>query len=260
MKIALVQFSPIPRQVEQNIDKINKLLEHITNVDVILMPEMALTGYIFDNKHQISEIITMFNQLMIDFAITLAKRFNAHVQIGMPRESESHFYNSVIFVEPDGNYRFYDKHFLFETDELWATEGKSFNYCDTKLGRVGFGICMDVNPYQFKAPFDKFEFANYQLQAKSNILLMSMAWLTPGTPITSETIPNALNYWAVRLSPLIEKSTQPVLVCIANRTGTERDTRFIGCSCVLLIKNGKITLSSNLEIDDEQVLVVDNIL
>lgn len=35
---------------------------------------------------------------------------------------------------------------------------------------------MDVNPYQFKAPFADFEFSNYHLSQKTNLVLCSMAW------------------------------------------------------------------------------------
>ena len=31
--------------------------------------------------------------------------------------------------------------------------------------KFGFGICMDVNPYQFKSPFEKFEFARFHENA-----------------------------------------------------------------------------------------------
>lgn len=35
---------------------------------------------------------------------------------------------------------------------------------------------MDVNPYQFKAPFAAFEFSSYHVEQKTNLLLCSMAW------------------------------------------------------------------------------------
>ena len=257
MKFALVQFTPIPRNVPENIKRIETLLETITDPDVILTPEMALTGYIFNSKQEVVALLNEYKDLMLQFPIQLAKRFNCMVQVGLPRRcSIGNLYNSVLFAEPNGNSKYYDKHHLFESDECWANEGKSFDYQDTEKGRIGFGICMDVNPYQFKAPFDAFEFVNYHLANKSKILLLSMAWLTPGTPITSSTIPDALNYWALRLKPLIDESNQDVIIAICNRTGTEQETRFIGCSCILKINDKKITLLGNLGINNEAVLVV----
>jgi protein N-terminal amidase len=35
-----------------------------------------------------------------------------------------------------------------------------------KVIRIGHGICMDINPWEFKADFEKFEFANYHRENK----------------------------------------------------------------------------------------------
>lgn len=74
-------------------------------------------------------------------------------------------------VAPDGTYvKTYRKHFLYMTDETWAEEGSSFDTFMLKLPRsdrqikIGHGICMDINPYQFKSPFSDYEFAHFHLQ------------------------------------------------------------------------------------------------
>ena len=257
MKFALVQFTPVPRDVPENIKKIKRLLEPVSKVDVILLPEMALTGYIFENKQQIQQILDAYGPMMVGFCLELAAHYNCHVQIGMPRYFEGRYYNSVLFSDPDGKMFYYDKHFLYETDYSWAEEGPSFKYRDSSLGRIGFAICMDVNNYKFEAPFEAFECSNFHLENKATILLMSMAWLTPGTPITSKTISEAIHYWALRLTPLIQQSTQDIIVAIANRTGMEQSTRFVGCSCMFLIRKGTITLLGHLGIDDQSVLEID---
>lgn len=37
----------------------------------------------------------------------------------------------------------------------------------TSRWQVGLGICMDINPYRFEAPFDRFEWANFHKQVRS---------------------------------------------------------------------------------------------
>ena len=56
-------------------------------------------------------------------------------------------------------------------DKTWAEEGQGFEVMDLQLPRepdrvikVGNGICMDINPYDFKADFELFEFANFHLE------------------------------------------------------------------------------------------------
>ncbi|KAG0073892.1 Carbon-nitrogen hydrolase, partial [Podila epicladia] len=122
--------------------------------------------------------------------VAVAKRLNAHVVVGFPekkkktavegddQEPDLVYYNSIAFVDPQGQLvTTYAKTFLYYTDENWAEEGPGFKSIEVEgLGKVGFGICMDVNPYQFKAPFAAFEFSSYHVEHKSTLLLCSMAW------------------------------------------------------------------------------------
>ena len=45
-------------------------------------------------------------------------------------------YNSQLIISPEGILvKSYHKHFLFETDEIWADEGSSFETIKIKLPR-----------------------------------------------------------------------------------------------------------------------------
>ena len=87
-------------------------------------------------------------------------------------------------VSPEGVFvKSYKKHFLYMTDETWADEGPGFDTMTLKLPRneksikIGHGICMDINPYKFEAPFTAYEFANYQNKENVQLILFSSAWL-----------------------------------------------------------------------------------
>lgn len=47
----------------------------------------------------------------------------------------------------------------------------------TSRWQVGLGICMDINPYRFEAPFDRFEWANFHKQVRGmpSIAVLSAA-------------------------------------------------------------------------------------
>lgn len=75
--------------------------------------------------------------------------------------------NSTVTVSPTGtvlaNYR---KSFLYYTDETWAAEPPT-RFAISTLGSLGpaiQGICMDINPYRFVAPWSDYEFATAALQ------------------------------------------------------------------------------------------------
>jgi predicted amidohydrolase len=129
MKIALVQtcplFEPLHSPAEliaKNLDEITSLLLSAT-VDLILCPEMASTGYNFNNRAEITPFANL-SHLTIEWALRIAKERNCFVQIGFPRshivkDDEILLYNSVVVAYPNGrDYSVVDKHFLFEQDGL----------------------------------------------------------------------------------------------------------------------------------------------
>lgn len=73
-------------------------------------------------------------------------------------------------------------------------------------------------------------------------------------PAEGITLPSysTLNYWVARLSPL-EKCT----VLVANRTGTERGTTFLGTSCAIHFTGARPVLLGALGRGEQNVLLVD---
>ncbi|TPX71499.1 hypothetical protein SpCBS45565_g01145 [Spizellomyces sp. 'palustris'] len=147
---------------------------------------MAFSGYIFESRQDVIPFAeSSENGETLQWASAWARQLRAYVQAGYPRMEQSTtgssplLYNSVYLVSPDGTLvRTYDKHFLYEKDERWAEEGAGFCVLECPgLGKVGLGICMDLNPYRFMAPFDAYEFANFQVDNESQIILCSMAWI-----------------------------------------------------------------------------------
>ncbi|KAK3067766.1 hypothetical protein LTR53_015156, partial [Teratosphaeriaceae sp. CCFEE 6253] len=182
-------------------------------------------------------------------------------------------YNATVTVSPTGevlaNYR---KSFLYYTDEKWAAEGNWTPLTTARaepffrgplgtLGLVGHGICMDINPYAFTAPWTAYEFATAMLKAEVPLVVLSMAWLTR---LSEEELQDAAElpdmatvaYWVERFCPLVE-STGEVVVVFANRCGVERGAVgredeedevvegdgetacYAGSSCVMRFRVGK---------------------
>lgn len=248
--------------------KADELLSGIDALDVLVLPEMIFTGIKRLSKaiHLRTKSISYHfwktkmgqpsngrSRLVHNF--DLAKRFNSLVQVGFPLAEGAIYYNAVCLVKPTGLWKIYRKHFLFETDESWATAGNSFeSFNDDSLGKIGVGICMDLNPKAFLSPFELFEWANFQQISKVNIILCSMAWLYQEAP-SMETI----QYWATRMTPLIKSSgSNPIYVLVANRNGREGFT-FCGSSAIMVFENSSARLLSSFGKDDQGVLIVDTL-
>ncbi|KAK4686105.1 protein N-terminal amidase, partial [Tremellales sp. Uapishka_1] len=252
-------------------------------------------------------------------ARSLARRLECHVIAGYPEaippgtpeegtsgkevagEGSGVGWNSAVVVDPTGevvgNYR---KTFRFETDKNWARkgergpefenlmeadrschEGDGFQYFDLAepLGRVAVGICMDMNPKDFLAPFDAYELANFCRDNSVDMLVVPMNWLDPPAEppnVAPEQDPEApsehnLNYWVARLSPLHDptpgysststptasSSAKEIVFVGCNRVGEEEGTKFIGTSCVMTISSSpsRIELVECSNITEERVMI-----
>lgn len=120
------------------------------DVDLLVLPEMAFTGYCFRNAEQIRPLCERDSDgVTVSWARRTAVRLKAYVVVGFPRiQSGSQWAlleypsrcltsahvdasggelltNSLCVAAPDGRIPLlYDKRFLYETDERWATEGQ----------------------------------------------------------------------------------------------------------------------------------------
>lgn len=145
MKVACLQFSPDVGSLHTNITKANILLDdaiganRTANLDWLLLPELALTGYNFPSLEAIAPFLEPTAAgPSTKWAIDAAQRLHCHVTVGYPEVSaDGRRFNSTVTVSPTGevlaNYR---KTFLYYTDETWAHEGDRRFFSGT-LGSLG---------------------------------------------------------------------------------------------------------------------------
>ncbi|KAF7194181.1 Protein N-terminal amidase, partial [Pseudocercospora fuligena] len=253
MKIAILQFNPTLGEIDKNISHANTLLSTCTtNLDLLVLPEMAFSGYNFSSLTHIQPYLEpTASGPTTQWAIKTAKERNCTIIVGYPEKSlepngEEKRYNSTVTVGPSGqilaNYR---KSFLYYTDETWASEGflsttthtpffaSTISTLSPKLPNnspVGHGICMDINPYQFSSPWTNYEFATHMLRNRCHLVVLSMAWLTRLTPEECLTNPErpdmeTVAYWLERFWPFVDSQpTEPIVVVFANRCGSEGGT------------------------------------
>ncbi|KZF22616.1 carbon-nitrogen hydrolase [Xylona heveae TC161] len=222
MRIACLQFAPALGKVTQNIEKADMILRKAApcNIDLLVLPEMIFTGYNFRSLAAISHYLEPTAAgPSTRWAQETAKRLNCHVTVGYPEitlNNPAQRFNSAVTVSPEGtilaNYR---KHFLYETDENWAQEGPEGFFAGElgKLGRVTMGICMDINPYRFIAPWSSYEFATHAMKTSSPLVVLSMAWTTQLTSLQlseKKLLPDmeTLSYWLARFRPLLARRNQ----------------------------------------------------
>lgn len=198
LTIAAVQLNSVIGQIEANIKRASRIIQlgfsknNGHSPDLIVLPELAITGYNFRDKAQIEPYLEVKGEgKSYNFGRHLSEEYHCHTLIGYPEkfilpkpQSGYKIYNSAVLISPTGkiihNYR---KSFLYETDEQWGCEESPNGFEAFNLeirGRVfktAIGICMDLNPYKFKAPFEKYEFAYFCYKNNVDLALVPTAWL-----------------------------------------------------------------------------------
>lgn len=273
---------------------------NLDNIDLLVLPELAFTGY----NHPSLASIAPYLEPTADgpstrWAIRTATRLKCTVAVGYPEaatptspSADGHagignydtafdakitadegtiVYNSLVFVDSTGQVvAHYRKSFLFYSDEPWAQEGSGFYSGILPIGNGGqrikaaAGICMDINPYKFEAPWSAYEFANHARESRAKVVIVSMAWLTRLTALDMLEEPlkpdmDTLGYWIERFRPLMEVgsgSDDEIVIVLANRTGDEGsaprigDVRYAGSSAILGVKKGNEVGDGNVKVWD----------
>jgi protein N-terminal amidase len=161
-----VQYDPKFGKPDENRETITNVLTQVRGrFDVLLLPEMAFSGYMFENKEEVDPFCEKCGEgPTFNWCSKIAKEYNSIVVVGYPEKDNSKYYNryeililkliySAYVVGVNGelveNVR---KHFLYDTDYKWAEEGAGFHSTQVSISkdqsnlRLGFGICMDLNP------------------------------------------------------------------------------------------------------------------
>ncbi|KAI1415387.1 carbon-nitrogen hydrolase [Hypoxylon sp. FL1857] len=277
MKIACLQFAPQVGDVDNNLNRADAILNKANpqDLDLLVLPELAVTGYNFRSLRDISPFLEPTGAgISSVWARTTALKYNCTTVVGYPEKMDvsrrwptsPEYYNSALIVNQDGDtIGHYRKTHLYYTDETWALEGPGFfkGQLPGINGNVAMGICMDINPYKFEAPWHAFEFAFHVLESNANVVILSMAWLTTEdfgvySSKSSEPDLDTLTYWLTRLEPLIRAETEEeIIVIFANRTGVEDNAVYAGTSAVIGIQGGEVNVYGVLSRGAKELLVVD---
>ncbi|KEY69743.1 hypothetical protein S7711_03724 [Stachybotrys chartarum IBT 7711] len=277
MRIGCLQFAPQLGDIDNNLNRADAVLSRHEpeDLDLLVLPELAFTGYNFKSLQEISPFLEPSGSGISSlWSRTTALKYDCTVITGYPEKvdpsikwpTDPEYYNAAIVVNGDGetiaNYR---KSHLYYTDETWALEGSSGFYSGflPGLGPTAMGICMDLNPYKFQTPWHVFEFAHHVLKCEARVVVVSMAWITQEDSRQFSRMPqepdmNTLMYWITRLEPIIRaENDEEVIIVFANRTGIEDDCTYAGTSAVVGIKAGEVRLYGILGRGDKELLVVD---
>jgi predicted amidohydrolase len=163
LKIALVQANQIWENKTANLSNYEALLENISAIDLILLPEMFHTGFSM-NVEQLAE--TMNDSMGLGWLKSTAKSKNAAIYTSLIIKENGSYFNRGVFIQPDGAITFYDKRKLFglagESDFFKA--GETETIVAYKNWKFQLQICYDLRfPEIVRNSFSSNQSANYDV-------------------------------------------------------------------------------------------------
>jgi len=144
MKVGYYQFSPEFGKPLQNLERIHKALSGVS-ADIIVLPELALTGYYFENRQELLSLAEDVSESStVESLATLCGDNDVYLVTGFAEKERDKLYNSALLIGPDGVIHTYRKLHLFNTEKEYFDPGDTpLQPIEVRGARVGLMICFD---------------------------------------------------------------------------------------------------------------------
>lgn len=144
MKVGYVQFFPFFGKKEENLKKAEKLILK-TEADLLVLPELFNTGYVFANKEELRNLAEEVPEgKTTEFMLKLSQKTKTSLVFGLAEKDKDKLYNSAVLVTPQGKKGVYRKLQLFDQEKYLFNPGdKEPEVFDIDGVKVGMMICFD---------------------------------------------------------------------------------------------------------------------
>lgn len=228
MKAALIQYAPVWEEREENIIKLNEILNgQLSDEELIIFPELTLTGFTMKSKKYAEE----WDGLGTKYFIELAKKYKKHIFAGIIEKDGEKIFNSLYHFDTNGIIaaRYRKIHpFTYSKEDEHYNAGTETVVTKIEKTKIGLTICYDLRFPEL-----------YRLYAKERVeIIINIAnW-----PI------QRIEHWKVLLRS--HAIANQCFVIGVNRVGTDPDYTYPGWSGVFDPMGNKIEL-----VEEEERLI-----
>lgn len=213
MKLAAVQFKATRGDKQGTLGRLVALAREAGHdADLVVLPEMAATGYVFADRDAILPVAEPAAGETLAALAPAARENRCWIVCGMPEIASGRLFNSALIINPAGElHACYRKTLLYDADKTWAEPGDSgYLRVTTDHGTFTVGICMDLNDDRF---------IDWCRACAADAVAMPTNWLDEGAIVW--------HYWAWRMRRV------PSVLIAANTYGEEERIRFSGRSALM---------------------------
>ncbi len=143
MRLGFHQFRPARGDPDGNLASIKGALRG-TDADLVVLPELALSGYLFSDRKQAFTLADEVPGRWTDALAALCAGRRLHVVCGLAEREGSRLFNSAVLVGPDGLVACYRKTHLFRFEkEIFEPGDSGFEVHEVAGAGVGMLVCFD---------------------------------------------------------------------------------------------------------------------
>jgi len=144
MRIGYYQFRPLFGKVNQNVKKVVNALRDV-EADLIVLPELALTGYYFRDRNELKALAEdPDSSSTVEALIKLCQQNKMYLVTGFAEKSEDKLFNSALLIGPNGVEHTYRKLHLFNEEKHLFDAGDIPLQINVVKGmKVGMLVCFD---------------------------------------------------------------------------------------------------------------------
>lgn len=160
VKVSLAQVNAIPGDKRANLKKAKQLILQARKkgADLIVFPELYLTGYALENMEGLFDLAETIPGRSTEELLRYSKKYNIYIICGMPAQDPNNpyfFYNASVLLGPEGVCGTYYKTHLATfpyvngpgrvcAEGAYFKPGNEISVFPTRIGRIGICICYDL--------------------------------------------------------------------------------------------------------------------
>jgi predicted amidohydrolase len=145
LRIGYVQFRPLLGQPEANRERLAELIPRAVGVDLLVLPELANSGYNFTSQEQADDTAESAEDgPFVRFLIDTASKYDMYLVAGLNERDGEVRYNTSVLIGPDkvlGKYR--KIHLFVNEPDFFAPGDIGLPVFDLGKCKVGMLICFD---------------------------------------------------------------------------------------------------------------------
>lgn len=230
MKLAIIQFAPIFGDLKATLVSLTNLLEQVKKADLVVLPELANSGYNFSSKEEafnLSESVS--ESVFLDFLQAKCKLYDFTIATGFAEKENDCLFNSSVLINADGVIGTYRKLHLFMNEKKIFKPGNlGLPVFEFKGVKIGMLVCFD---WMFPEVWRKLALKGVDLILHPSNLVL---------PYAQSVIPSYA---------LVNR----IFIATANRIGTEKELSFTGQS-IIVNPRGELLAKADTE---GEILMVD---